>query len=69
MADYINPLTKATEVPSGWREIQRLQREAATLLPGITVVSASQPVPIVYELHSQNKSPLGAAIANRCAFW
>ena len=64
MADYINPLTKATEVPSGWREIQRLQREAATLLPGITVVSASQPVPIVYELHSQNKSPLGAAIAN-----
>ncbi len=63
MADYINPLTKATEVPSGWREIQRLQREAATLLPGITVVSAPHPVPVIYELHPQNKSPLGAAIA------
>ena len=62
MADYINPLTFATEVPEGWRMIQKLQEEAPNFIENSKVVSAPCPDPI-YELHPQNKSELGASVA------
>ena len=62
MADYINPLTFATEVPDGWKEIQRLQEEAPNFISNSASVVAPCPDPI-YELHPQNKSELGADVA------
>jgi len=62
MADYINPLTFATEVPEGWRTVQKLQEEAPNYISNTKVAAAPLPDP-VYELHPQNKSELGAAVA------
>ncbi len=62
MADYINPLTFATEVPEGWRMVQKLQEEAPDYISNTKVVAAPLPDP-VYELHPQNKSELGASVA------
>lgn len=62
IADYINPLTFATEVPEGWRGIQRLIDEAPEHIADVKVVRASVPDPI-YELHPQNKSCIGADVA------
>lgn len=63
IADYINPITFATEVPEGWREIQRLQDEAPSFISNLKVVRSPAPDP-VYELHPQNKSSIGEEIAN-----
>lgn len=62
IADYINPLTFASEVPEGWREIQRLTGEAPGYIAYTKVVDAPAPDP-VYELHPQNKSGIGADVA------
>ncbi len=62
IADYINPLTFATEVPEGWRKIQELQTEAAKIIRDLKVVDAPVPDP-VYELHPPDKSGIGAGIA------
>lgn len=62
IADYINPLTFAAEVPEGWRKIQELQEEAQDLIRDLKVVEAPVPDP-VYELHPQDKSGIGADVA------
>ena len=62
IADYINPLTFETEVPEGWRMIQRLQDEAPNYISNVKVVKSPCPDPI-HELHPQNKSGIGADVA------
>ena len=62
IADYINPLTFETEVPEGWRKIQELQDTAPEYISKVKVVKAPTPDP-VYELHPQNKSGIGADVA------
>ncbi|MBR2991976.1 MAG: hypothetical protein IKF31_01590 [Clostridiales bacterium] len=62
IADYINPLTFETEVPEGWREVQRLQDEAPNYIDNVKVVRSPCPDPI-HELHPQNKSGIGADVA------
>ncbi|MBO4636918.1 MAG: hypothetical protein J5685_07205, partial [Clostridiales bacterium] len=58
MPDYINPQSDdISEVPYGWREIQRQQEEAPDMVPGCYVVDArdlGQP----FELHPQRKPEL-----------
>lgn len=62
IADYINPLTFETEVPEGWRMIQKLQDDAPNYIDKVKVVASPCPDPI-YELHPQNKSEIGADLA------
>lgn len=62
IADYINPLTFETEVPEGWRMVQKLQEDAPDYIEKLKVVSSPVPDPI-HELHPQNKSEIGAAVA------
>ena len=62
IADYINPLTFASEVPEGWRMIQKLQDDAPGYISNVKVVASPTPDPI-YELHPQNKSSIGADVA------
>ena len=62
IADYINPLTFASEVPEGWRMIQKLQDDAPGYISDVKVVASPTPDPI-YELHPQNKSSIGADVA------
>ena len=62
IADYINPLTFQTEVPEGWRMIQKLQDDAPNYISRLKVVECPCPDPI-YELHPQNKSEIGADLA------
>ena len=62
IADYINPLTLASEVPEGWRQIQKMQEEAPGYISGLKVVRTPVTDP-VYELHPQDKSDVGADVA------
>ena len=62
IADYINPLTFESEVPEGWKMIQKLQDEAPNYISDVKVVASATPDPI-YELHPQNKSGIGADVA------
>lgn len=62
IADYINPLTFETEVPEGWRTVQRMQDEAPEHISDLKVVESPIPDPI-HELHPQNKSIIGAGVA------
>lgn len=61
IADYINPL-RDTTVPEGWKQIQKLQDDAPTYISNVKVVNSPCPDPI-YELHPQNKSGIGADVA------
>ncbi len=61
IADYINPL-RDTTVPEGWKQIQKLQDDAPTYISNVKVVNSPCPDPI-YELHPQNKSSIGADVA------
>ena len=58
LVDTLEPLAGETEVPSGWREIQRQQREAEQMVPDCRCVRASD-LGQVYELHPQRKKELG----------
>ena len=62
IANYINPLTNETEVPEGWKTVQRFQDEAPQYISDLKVVASPDPDPI-HELHPQNKSIIGEEVA------
>ena len=68
LVDTLEPLAGETEVPSGWREIQRQQREAEQMVPNCRCVRASD-LGQVYELHPQRKKELGDRAAAIILNW
>ena len=62
IANYINPLTHETEIPEGWKTVQRFQDEATQYISDLKVVASPEPDPI-HELHPQNKSIIGEGVA------